>query len=317
MTTISDNAWSVPPERAARPQPVPAAADGGDGFRLFGDDGFTFLDFIDIINPLQHIPVVSTLYRQFTGDDIDPGSRVFGGTLFFGPLGLVAAIGDVMVKDATGKDMGQHVMAFLNEDEAQRPPQVADAAGSAGTVVTDVNAPSSYAVAAAENTESEALDPVTHWAMEEVAYRQSMAAKARPSAESRPEIRERAAAPMPAVAAAYADSRKALVAAGLAEPSPTPALPARYAVDHSAAKSAQMIARHTRQSAAMYAAANYGRGKPSERKETADASPATPPGAAAPLGGWFADAMLKAQDKYRAGAANGDAKLPTTIDVVH
>ena len=40
-------------------------------FTLFGEDGFTFADFLDIINPLQHIPVLSTLYRHLTGDTID------------------------------------------------------------------------------------------------------------------------------------------------------------------------------------------------------------------------------------------------------
>ena len=45
---------------------------------LFGQDGFTFFDFLDIINPLQHIPVISTIYRSLTGDKIDPGSRIAG-----------------------------------------------------------------------------------------------------------------------------------------------------------------------------------------------------------------------------------------------
>ncbi|MBT5013959.1 MAG: hypothetical protein HON02_05865, partial [Rhodospirillaceae bacterium] len=42
---------------------------GGDQFHAFGADGFTFLDFLDIINPLQHIPVVGSLYRDMTGDE--------------------------------------------------------------------------------------------------------------------------------------------------------------------------------------------------------------------------------------------------------
>jgi hypothetical protein len=40
------------------------------------DEGPTFAEFLDIINPLQHIPVVSTIYRAITGDQISPG-RVF------------------------------------------------------------------------------------------------------------------------------------------------------------------------------------------------------------------------------------------------
>ena len=50
----------------------------GQHFKPFGQDGMTFLDFLDIINPLQHIPLVSTIYRKITGDTIDPASRIAG-----------------------------------------------------------------------------------------------------------------------------------------------------------------------------------------------------------------------------------------------
>lgn len=43
---------------------------------------FTFEDFVDIINPLQHIPILSTAYREATGDDIKPVSQVAGGLLY-------------------------------------------------------------------------------------------------------------------------------------------------------------------------------------------------------------------------------------------
>lgn len=95
----------------------PAAADAdakaSGGPAIWGADGFTFYDFLDIINPLQHIPIVNTLYRQWTGDTIDYGARIAGGTLFGGPIGLAVAAADVFVEGSTGKDMGQHMMAFL------------------------------------------------------------------------------------------------------------------------------------------------------------------------------------------------------------
>ncbi len=87
--------------------------DGQAGFQAFGADGFTFLDFLDIINPLQHIPVIATIYRNLTGDQIDPGSRIAGGTLFGGPVGAIVATANVALEETTGKDMGDRVMAFL------------------------------------------------------------------------------------------------------------------------------------------------------------------------------------------------------------
>lgn len=56
------------------------------------DDPFTFGDFIDMVNPLQHIPIVSHFYREFTGDQIKPVSNIIGGAVFGGPLGAVGGL---------------------------------------------------------------------------------------------------------------------------------------------------------------------------------------------------------------------------------
>ena len=84
---------------------------------VFGEDGFTFKDILDIINPLQHIPGVSTLYRDLTGDDISPASRIGGGALFFGPLGAAVSTANVIVDKTTGKDVGEHVLAAFIDEE--------------------------------------------------------------------------------------------------------------------------------------------------------------------------------------------------------
>jgi len=82
-------------------------------FKLFGKDGFTFFDFLDIVNPLQHIPVVNTIYRSLTGDQIDPGSKIAGGTVFGGPFGAALAGVDVAVQHSTGRDISDHAVAFF------------------------------------------------------------------------------------------------------------------------------------------------------------------------------------------------------------
>lgn len=88
-----------------------AAEARGDGF--WGADGFTFGDLIDIINPLQHIPVVNTVYRALTGDQISTGAKLAGGVLLGGGLGLVASAVEVVHKGATGKTMTESVVAAL------------------------------------------------------------------------------------------------------------------------------------------------------------------------------------------------------------
>ena len=79
-------------------------------FEPFGQDGFSFLDFLDIINPLQHIPLVSKIYRKITGDLIDPASKIAGSALYGGPIGAVTSLFDVMIENSTGRDILEHAL---------------------------------------------------------------------------------------------------------------------------------------------------------------------------------------------------------------
>ena len=61
----------------------------------------TFLDFkdvLDVINPLQHIPIVSTIYRNVSGDTIDDIPKFLGSALFSGPAGLISALGTTIIE---------------------------------------------------------------------------------------------------------------------------------------------------------------------------------------------------------------------------
>ena len=97
--------------------PDKAAATDERGFfdRLWGKEGFSFGALLDIVNPLQHIPIVGTVYRAMTGDGIGPASRIAGGTLFGGIIGLVASTIDSLVEEETGRDFGQHILAMKGE----------------------------------------------------------------------------------------------------------------------------------------------------------------------------------------------------------
>jgi hypothetical protein len=87
-------------------------ADGKD-FRPFGDDGFTIDDVIDVVNPLQHIPVVSTIYRWLTGDTISPAAELAGGALYGGAVGFAASAATVAVDGLTGGSTEQQLMVAL------------------------------------------------------------------------------------------------------------------------------------------------------------------------------------------------------------
>ncbi len=77
----------------------------------------SFGDFLDLINPLQHIPIVGTIYRAVTGDEISPTASIFGGFLFGGPLGFVTAISGAIFEEASGQDLGETVLAALVGDD--------------------------------------------------------------------------------------------------------------------------------------------------------------------------------------------------------
>lgn len=104
-----------------------ADADRQDG----GEDGLSFWDVLDVINPLQHIPIVNTVYRELTGDKIGSGAKLAGGALFFGPIGLGFAALDVGVKEMTGASIDEHVVAMVKGEDAGENARIAAAAENA------------------------------------------------------------------------------------------------------------------------------------------------------------------------------------------
>lgn len=95
-----------------------AASGSGPTARDSKNEDFGFWDFVDIINPLQHIPLVSTVYRELTGDEISAPARIMGGALYGGPLGFAASIGNAIVEEVAGKDAGELAMAMVFEEES-------------------------------------------------------------------------------------------------------------------------------------------------------------------------------------------------------
>ncbi|MEX2454273.1 MAG: hypothetical protein WD470_06190 [Rhodospirillaceae bacterium] len=79
------------------------------------DEGPTFGEFLDIINPLQHIPVISSIYRAVTGDAIGAGPRALGGLLYGGPMGMIAAGLTGLFEEASGGDIVTHVADLIDD----------------------------------------------------------------------------------------------------------------------------------------------------------------------------------------------------------
>ena len=87
---------------------------------FWSEEAPTFSDFLDIINPLQHIPIISNIYQALTGDTASTGSKIAGGALFGGPIGFIASIVDSIVQQESGKDMGGNMLAMFDSDTAEQ-----------------------------------------------------------------------------------------------------------------------------------------------------------------------------------------------------
>ncbi|TCS64842.1 hypothetical protein EDD55_101173 [Varunaivibrio sulfuroxidans] len=126
---------------------------------------FSFSDFIDIINPLQHIPFISNLYRNLTGDTIRPGPRIVGDGLFGGPIGLVASILDAGVQQVTGEGLGTRTLSLLGLEPG-------DSGATAGAHLAK------HADPGRAPKEDFTDIAVSDWARGEIAYREGLRAAA-------------------------------------------------------------------------------------------------------------------------------------------
>ena len=98
-TAVTSTPASVPAD------PKPAAKSS--------DWDFSFHNLLDIINPLEHLPIIGTLYRAITHTHIGVPERIAGDALYGGLWGAVSGVADAAFEAVTGKDFGSTVLAFF------------------------------------------------------------------------------------------------------------------------------------------------------------------------------------------------------------
>lgn len=111
-------AWPGADARPAEPSATPGAGKPAES------ESLGFFDLLDIVNPLQHIPGVSTVYRELTGDEISAPARMVGGAIYLGPIGFVASAVNAVFEAVTGRDVGETVMAVFRPEEGPAEPEV-------------------------------------------------------------------------------------------------------------------------------------------------------------------------------------------------
>ena len=104
--------------------------------------GFGFRDLIDIVNPLQHLPIIGSIYRWVTGDRPGEAAQIAGDAIYGGPIGVGFGLLSAATEDLQGHDLGERAIAALFGPSGKTT-AVAAATPPAGTA-----APATQAVAA-------------------------------------------------------------------------------------------------------------------------------------------------------------------------
>ncbi len=128
MSFVDNSAHAVNPIAAGPAQAQASAAAAPS------EGGVSFDDLIDIVNPLQHIPIVSTIYRAITGDTIKTFPKLAGDALYGGITGFIGSMADTIFEKITGKSVGDTVLAWVeHEFSSSSPPTAVASAGDAST----------------------------------------------------------------------------------------------------------------------------------------------------------------------------------------
>ena len=131
MLTTGSSFTLTPPAHGAANAAVPQPAAKHD---------FSFHDFLDIINPLQHLPVVGTIYRAITGDQIKTPEKIAGDAIYGGPLGALSAVADAIYQQSTGKSFGDTVLGWFTGHHSAAAAQNSNPAAPAKTQTTSTDA---------------------------------------------------------------------------------------------------------------------------------------------------------------------------------
>ncbi len=79
------------------------------------DEGF-FHHLLDVVNPLQHLPVIGTIYRAITGEHIGAVEQIAGDTLYGGLWGAVSSVAEVAFQGLTGKSVEDTMLGWFKSD---------------------------------------------------------------------------------------------------------------------------------------------------------------------------------------------------------
>ncbi len=127
---------SLPRTDVAAPQTTPTPPAHRPNWlvrKLFGEDGFSFRDVLDAVNPLQHIPFVGQKLQAARGAEIGALPKLIGGALFGGTTGLVTSVASIATHEITGRSPERFLLDTLQPNTAKAMAVVGETARDAPT----------------------------------------------------------------------------------------------------------------------------------------------------------------------------------------
>jgi len=158
--------------------PSPVASTGAESVTVSAnkspDESF-FHHLLDVVNPLQHLPVIGTIYRAITGEHIGNIEKIAGDTLYGGLWGAVSSVADVAFEAITGKSLEDTAMAWIKGDKSDV--AVASMKVTAPTIRPDTSLPSADMPALPSQTDVAANMPSMPGNLDVTALTSALSAK--------------------------------------------------------------------------------------------------------------------------------------------
>lgn len=277
----------TPPHRSADTASRVVQTDSSEQSQFqASDEGLSFDEVLNSLNPLHHVPIVSTIYQAVSGEKIGIGPRMIAATILGGPVGLIIAGIAAFIEEMSGGTIAEHAVALFEGTTGDGEPAPGDAiAAVSNHIEGDVGGIDASALADSPIIQPEisetrmAADWAADWNGEAAAAVAPAMLGAMSPLVSRPDVESVKSI---GLKDAVSDAKRNSLSLLQAQRAQANLLLANLSATD-AAKSRSSVERD---------------GRDGEEREPHSN---LPPAGANPL--WYADAMQRALDKYRAGPA--------------
>jgi hypothetical protein len=152
---VSDSNYWAAHLNSMKPQPkaaVSANTSTDKPLITAGADGKSFFEnVLDIVNPLEHLPVVSTIYDAITGNKSGDLEKMAGDTLYGGVIGLASSVANIAFEKITGKSFGDTMLSMVGLDGDDSDKNTALASNTAKTPASETAATAALNTASLTN----------------------------------------------------------------------------------------------------------------------------------------------------------------------